>query len=221
MKHYILLGLILTIFIWLETSCSIPPVEQSYILPPVSHDNTGGVDMVPSPEISASWLSLPLDRALERVTKKTYWLQISPTDSPISPERFTGYHTGVDFETYPSEQDSDVVVRSICTGPLISARSATGYGGVAVQRCRIEDQDVMVVYGHMRLASITARLGDILQSGQQLWVLGRGYSDETDWERKHLHLSIHRWSDIDIRWYVKTSRELDEWIDPMTYLRTE
>lgn len=167
---------------------------------------------------SSSWLIFPIDQALSRVTKKTFWLWITPKTSPVSPERFQGYHAWTDFETLPSEQESDIAVQAICTGPLMLKKWATGYGGVAVQKCKIDSQDVTVIYGHLKLESISASVNTSIWAWEKLAVLGKGFSHETDGERKHLHLGIHLWSVIDIRGYTSTRAELKAWMDPLKYL---
>lgn len=160
----------------------------------------------------------PISRAAERVTKKPFGLQVSPNNSPIQPERFSGYHTGVDFETFPEEKNSDVAINAICDGKLASKRNASGYGGLATQYCTIDGQAVTVVYGHMRLSSITAKVGEELKVGQNLGVLGTGFSSETDGERKHLHLGIVKGQGSDIRGYVTQQSLLGDFIDVMKYL---
>jgi len=156
----------------------------------------------------------PLPDPLKRATKKPFGLEVSPTNSPVSPERFSGFHTGLDFETFPEEQDRDVPVAAICDGPLLVKRTASGYGGVAVQSCRLDGRDATVVYGHLRLTSINAKSGDRLAVGDRLGLLGRGFSPETDGERKHLHLGIHLGTGINIRGYVSRRSDLAQWLDP-------
>lgn len=163
---------------------------------------------------SSAAFSQPLDRAADRVTKKQFGTRVTPQSSPVQPEWFSGYHTGVDYETFPEEAEVDVPVRAVCAGPLFSARTASGYGGVAVQSCELGGDPVTVVYGHLRLTSITAKAGDRLAAGDTFGVLGTGYSRETDGERKHLHLAIYRGGTANIRGYVATSAELSGWIDP-------
>ncbi len=163
--------------------------------------------------------SLPLTDALSRITKKAFGLYVTPKNSPVQPERFSGYHCGTDFETTPEEKDADVPVRAACDGTLARKKTASGYGGVAVQRCKLGTQDITVIYGHLRLASITANVGDMLTHGQRIGLLGTGYSEETDGERKHLHLGVHKGRDISIKGYVQTKSELDGWIDALTLLR--
>ncbi|HOF42502.1 MAG TPA: M23 family metallopeptidase [Candidatus Moranbacteria bacterium] len=160
----------------------------------------------------------PLDRAAERVTKKPFGIFISPGSSPVQPERFAGYHTGADFEVFPEEQDSDVFVRAVCEGRLLSKKSATGYGGVAVQACELENDSITVIYGHLDLGSVNAKIGDNIRKGDVLGKLGRGYSEQTDGERKHLHLGFHKGNLLDILGYVDSQEKLSDWIDSCLYV---
>ena len=88
-----------------------------------------------------------------------------------------------------------------------------------MQRCEIGGQAVAVVYGHLRLSSITAPVGQDLAAGEQIGVLGTGYSTETDGERKHLHLGIHKGTALNSSGYVATSQQLSGWIDPLTLIK--
>jgi len=177
------------------------------------------------PEVSASLSPTvgvfvePIAGTVGRITKKPFGLYVSPADSPVSPEKFTGYHTGVDFETLPGEQGIDVPIYAICAGPLQQKRTATGYGGVAVQACTLAGQPITVIYGHIKLTSITATVGQQLAVGQKLGILGEGFSSETGGERKHLHLGIHRGSAINILGYVQTTAELSAWVNVAGSLR--
>lgn len=143
---------------------------------------------------------------------------MSPGNSPVSPERFTGYHTGVDFEIFPGKENAAVSVYAICSGPLLEKITASGYGGVAVQKCELGNQPVIVIYGHLKLSSITAGQGQQLNKGENLAILGQGYSMETGGERKHLHIGIHKGSGVDLRGYVQKSSELINWINLADYL---
>src|SRR5438105_4096773 len=49
-------------------------------------------------------LTPPIGNSLSRVTKKPFGIYITPQNSPVQPEKFKGYHTGVDFETTADEQ---------------------------------------------------------------------------------------------------------------------
>lgn len=161
----------------------------------------------------------PIARFTERVIKKPFGIHITPHHSPVQPEKFSGYHAGTDFEIFENETDTDVPIFSITDGVIMEQRMATGYGGVVVTSGVIEGKPVTVVYGHVRLSSVRAHIGDSVCAGDMLAVLGKGYSAETDGERKHLHLSIHRGADVNIRGYVPSQAELNNWIDPMWLLQ--
>lgn len=180
----------------------------------------------PSPTLVQSFtpsnsfkFSKPIERALERVTKKPFGIKISPKDSPVSPEKFSGYHTGVDFETFSDEKDIDIAVYAICSGPLVMKKYASGYGGVAVQSCNINNEDVTVIYGHLRLSSIATKVHQTIEQGKKIGVLGMGYSAETNGERKHLHLGIHKGKNIVLLGYAQKQEELNRWIDALTLLK--
>ncbi len=161
----------------------------------------------------SSELVAPITNADKRITKKFFGTFVTPANSPVQPERFTGYHTGVDFETFPEEQQTDVAINTICSGKLLQKGRASGYGGYAVQACIISGQNVTVVYGHLRQSSIAPAVGTTLNGGDHLAVLGTGYSSETDGERKHLHLSIHIGTTINIKGYVQNKADLSAWLD--------
>ena len=160
----------------------------------------------------------PLTRAAERVTKKYFGMYITPGNSPLSPERFTGYHTGTDFEIFPNELDIAVAVRAICDGVLKLKEYAGGYGGLAVEACELKGEPITVIYGHLKLLSISAENGDSLKTGDVIGILGADQSQETDYERKHLHLGIHKGTEINIRGYVATEAETENWLDPCQYV---
>ena len=152
------------------------------------------------------------------MTKKPFGIYITPKTSPVQPEKFQGYHTGTDFEIFPEELNIDVPVRAICNGKIAVKRFASGYGGVLVQNCELNNQPITVIYGHLKLASIGNIAGDTLNAGDEIGILGKAYSSETDGERKHLHLGIHKGSSINILGYVQSKSELSGWIDPCLYV---
>jgi murein DD-endopeptidase MepM/ murein hydrolase activator NlpD len=191
-----------------------PPVLES-VIPAKQQDNSASQTQ---PATSPA-LAEPLGNALARVTKKPFGIYITPRSSPVQPERFQGYHTGVDFETYPNEQNVDVPVAAVCDGTLLTKKWASGYGGVAVQSCVLDSQPVTVIYGHLRLSSITAKTGTAVKAGDKIAVLGTGYSSETDGERKHLHLGIHRGAAINLLGYVQRQSDLSGWLDAQKYLK--
>lgn len=165
-------------------------------------------------------LGIPLDNPNERITKKPFGIKISTTDSPVQPEKFSGYHTGTDFEILKGEEDTDITVRSICDGELLLKQYVSGYGGVAIQKCHYEENTITVLYGHLRLSSIQSEVGKIIKKGETIGFLGKGYGKETDGERKHLHLSIHKGEEINYLGYVQKPELLNDWIDPVSFLKT-
>jgi murein DD-endopeptidase MepM/ murein hydrolase activator NlpD len=163
-------------------------------------------------------LSMPISGGLVRVTKKPFGLHVSPESSPVENDIFTGFHTGIDFETFPNEANMDVVITAACDGKVLIKEWAKGYGGVLVQACQIEGQDFTIIYGHLKLDSITSSVGQTLVAGERIGILGQAQSHDTDGRRKHLHFDIHKGTEIDIHGYVQTQEDLDSWIDPVPYL---
>jgi hypothetical protein len=194
-----------------------PAIENNRSSPvaapaPISSDNKNI-----APAQNSNSFQPPLDRAAERVTKKPFGIYITPKTSPIQPERFQGYHTGTDFEIFPEELNADVAVHAIYSGKIAVKRTASGYGGVLVQNCELDNQPITVIYGHLKLASVGNIAGDTLNAGDEIGTLGKAYSSETDGERKHLHLGIHKGSSISILGYVSAKLNLSGWIDPCLY----
>jgi murein DD-endopeptidase MepM/ murein hydrolase activator NlpD len=177
-----------------------------------SPDNTVPVQGTVQEKQKAA-LVFPISDADKRVTKKNFGLYVTPQNSPVSPEKFTGYHVGVDYETFDTEKDSDVSIYAVCDGKVLVARYVGGYGGLLIQSCQLNNQDVTVLYGHMKISSITNKLGKTLKQGDQIGILGQGYSYDTASERKHLHLGVHKGKAIDYKGYVQTKAELSNWLD--------
>lgn len=173
-------------------------------------------NLTPSPSPSPSPTSL-YDRS--RITKKPFGKYVTPENSPVSPERFTGYHTGADFEVEEGEDPHNLEVRAICDGIMYHANRVNGYGGVIVQTCEHNGEPVTVVYGHIWLKSVTKQNGEKIQKGDVLAVLGKGYSEETDGERPHLHLGVSRGEELNLRGYTEDADEAyEKWIDPVELL---
>lgn len=164
----------------------------------------------------------PIDEAARRITKKPFGIEIHPETSPVPDDHFNGFHVGVDFEAFDWEDDIDVPVYAICAGRLLFKKQAQGYGGVAVQRCQLEGREVTVIYGHLRLASISAEAGGRIAQGQKIGVLGTGHSEETEGVRKHLHLGLYDGAfdplKPDIRGYVKDPVDIAKWLDAQDYI---
>ncbi len=203
----IIIILIFVFFFWYQNS-----------QPRASQLNNLNTDITQEKEIETQTLVEPIQNAKARVTKKPFGIQISPDNSPVSPEKFSGYHTGTDFETTAEEQSIDIAIYAICDGNLIAKKQATGYGGVAVQVCQINSELVTVVYGHLKFSSINLELNSKITAGTQIGILGQAYSSETDNERKHLHLGIHKGELTNILGYVKNKTSLTEWLDVLNLL---
>ena len=172
----------------------------------------------PEPTNTSSGFVPPLARAADRITKKKFGMYITPQNSPVQPEKFKGYHVGTDFEIFPDELTAEVPVKAVCTGKIALKKYASGYGGVAVQSCELDGGPITAIYGHLNLSSIAASVGEGINAGDTLGILGKGYSAETNGERKHLHLGFHKGSGIDIRGYVQKQSELSNWMDPCLYV---
>ena len=172
----------------------------------------------PSPEIN---LSLPFSDALSRITKKPFGIYITPKNSPVTPEKFTGWHPGADFEIFPGEENKNISVFAICEGKLLVKEFGRGYGGMLVELCSIDGEPVTVVYGHLKLESVAFKIGYNIVAGAVIGILGKGFTSETDYERKHLHLGIHKGSAVDTRGYVASESELINWIDPIPALKNK
>lgn len=53
----------------------------------------------------------------------------------------------------------------------------------------------------------------------KLGTLGKGYTHETDNERRNLHFGLKPGKTLDIRGYVQTESELSKWVDPVAFLK--
>ncbi len=166
-------------------------------------------------------IAMPLPRALERSTPLHFGLQVAPdaAHNPITPpERFEGYHIGTDFEVSAAELETDVPVYAICDGTVAYAGFAEGYGGLLTEHCIIDGSGVTVIYGHLHIDDLPKK-DTVLEAGQQIGILGAARSGDTDGNRKHLHLGIHRGTGTtDMRGYVASEQELSEFIDAQKFL---
>lgn len=165
--------------------------------------------------------AVPLSRLNERLTKKRFSQFITRENSPVQPERFPGYHTGIDLEVFEDEFEKEVEIRVICSGRLVLSSFISGYGGVAVESCERDGQEMTVVYGHLDRSKMKYEAGEEVKKGAVLGVLGDDKSSETDYERKHLHLGIYKGSEINLKGYVNSKQELNSWIDPCLVLGCE
>ena len=163
----------------------------------------------PSP---ASIYADPIADFQPRITKKFFGTYVTPQNSPVQPERFTGYHTGVDIEY--GDITTDVPVFAIADGSVVLSEWVSGYGGLVVIHHPNTDPPIYSVYGHLRPSSLIA-LHASVKKGQQIAVLGTAYSHETDGERRHLHFGIVVSSAMNIKGYAPTKAGLSDWEDPL------
>jgi murein DD-endopeptidase MepM/ murein hydrolase activator NlpD len=167
----------------------------------------------PTPIVSTvtsnSKYAFPIDNFLKRITKKPFGIYITPQNSPIQPEKFTGYHTGADAEY--SDVTGEAKVYAIADGKVIYSGWVSGYGGFIA----IQHPDSISVYGHLNPASLL-KSGVNVAKGQNIGILGDAYSHQTDGERKHLHFGIIKGSKLDFRGYVQNPSDLSLWINPIT-----
>lgn len=164
-------------------------------------------------------IEIPLDDASARITKKPFGIEVSPDNSPVTPEKFSGFHTGTDFETLDSESEEDVAIRAICDGEIIQKKSVNGYGGVIIQKCQYNDSPILVLYGHIILDSSTKEKE--IKKEDFVALLSPAYSPGSGFERKHLHLGIIKGEEIRYQGYVQTEKELSNWIDSEIFLQKE
>ncbi len=162
----------------------------------------------------------PIENGPTRETPLHFGLYVTPdpAQNPIDPpERFAGFHTGTDFEVKDSETDQEVEVYAVCSGKVRTSGFADGYGGVLVQDCILKGEPVTVLYGHLVVENLPA-VDTLLKQGQKIGMLGATKSSDTDGNRKHLHFSIHKGSELVMLGYVQTEAELKDFIDPQTVL---
>lgn len=158
----------------------------------------------------------PIDEFYERITKKPFGIYITPQTSPVQPDRFEGYHTGVDIEYEGIVRE--IPVRAITSGKVILSKFASGYGGVIILRHNINDEDLFVLYGHLDPKSMLPQRTQVTK-GQIIGFLGEGRTEETDGARKHLHFAMLKKNSLDIRGYAQNKEELEGWYDPLEFYK--
>lgn len=171
--------------------------------------------------MAATGFSQPMEHATNRPTPLHFGVHVTPdpATNPIDPpERFSGFHAAVDFEVSEEELEMPVSVFAICRGKVVYSGYAEGYGGLLIQRCTLDGEPISVIYGHLSRNGLIED-GVTLRSGAQLGYLADARSTDSDGNRKHLHLGIHKGKALDMRGYVPTEEELAEYIDPAAVLQ--
>lgn len=162
-----------------------------------------------APTIIESKYSYPIDNFFFRITKKPFGIHVTPQDSPVSPEKFSGYHTAVDIEY--QDVESDVPVYSIADGKVIYSGVVSGYGGFIA----IQYPEFIGIYGHLNPSTLIPNNSQVTKN-QPIGILGRGFTPETSGERKHLHFGILKGNKIDFRGYTQQQSELSKWLNPLS-----
>lgn len=165
-------------------------------------------------------LAWPLPDAENRPMLLTFGLYVTPDpeQNPIDPpERFTGFHAGLDFEIFEGEAESNIPVFAICSGKVLVSGATEGYGGLVTTQCRIQGKTATVLYGHLGLEYLP-KVGSSVKAGERIAVLAAARSVASDGNRKHLHLGIHKGKALEYRGYVENEKELEDFIDPLTVL---
>jgi murein DD-endopeptidase MepM/ murein hydrolase activator NlpD len=183
-----------------------------------SQENSSTVEYIEIPEvIKEEQVHYPIDNFETGIKLKPFGIYIQPSTSPVQPERFSGYHTGADIEAPVGIED--VWVHAIGDGEVLSVKRVDGYGGVIQIKHDFDGDVYTALYGHIDLDSSLVDVGNLVSAGDQLAILGDGYSVETDGERKHLHFSLKPGLDLDLSGYVQNKDELTEWINPELFKR--
>ncbi|MDA3814903.1 MAG: peptidoglycan DD-metalloendopeptidase family protein [Patescibacteria group bacterium] len=219
-KTTIFITILITLltFVILLIYFSSEPKANKVEMPRNSDTNT--ITKVPEKEIEEDekeTLNIPLENALTRVTKKPFGIKINPETSPVQPEKFSGFHTGADFEIFSNELDSDMKVKAICDGDIAQKTSVSGYGGVIIQECQYKNEPILVLYGHIDPETFTKKTE--AKKGDEIASLSPDSSSQSGFERKHLHLGIIRGEKIDYKGYVQSEKELEKWIDPEKFIK--
>lgn len=161
-----------------------------------------------SPTLIPDKLAEPIDEFKKRITKKSFGIYVTPQNSPVSPEKFNGFHTGIDIEY--EDIFTDVNVFSIDDGKIIYSGYVNGYGGfIAIQYSKY-----IAIYGHLKPSSLIVNKS-LVKKGEKIAILGQDHSIETDNERKHLHFAILNGSKLDFRGYVQKQSDLSFWQNPL------
>ena len=159
----------------------------------------------------------PIDDFFSGVAKKPFGVFVNPENSPVFPERFTGYHTGADVEMPDgASATSAMQVFAVADGTVVKSGSAKGYGGIIAIRHALRGETFVAVYGHLNPESLVPQ-GRKVKAGQIIGYLGKTFSPETDNERRHLHFGIHKGDVINIAGYVSQQLELGQWHDPVKF----
>lgn len=202
------IGLIAYYFFYFKNMASNPTPSPK---PSASSSTTAVVSPTPLPQAQ---LAEPVKDFRARVTKKPFGINITPENSPVQPERFSGYHTGADAEY--GDVTADVPVFAVADGTVTYSKWTSGYGGCFIMKIEIDGVSHSILYGHIRPSTLP-NVGQQFKRGEQIAVLGTAYSTETDGERRHLHFAILSDNRVDVKGYVSNESQLSGWLDPLSF----
>ena len=209
---YLIAGLLILGFILYERGKPAGPSPLPEVSPGASLPARLPIPPAVSPS-PTSGLVEPVAEFKRRVTKKPFGVYVTSKNSPVQPERFTGYHTGADAEY--GDVSADVPVYSVADGVITASKTAAGLGGVIQEKIGLNGAAHTVEYGHIRPGSLP-KVGQSFKRGEQIGVLGTGYTVETDGERKHLHFAVLSDDRTDLRGYVASKADLSGWLEPLS-----
>jgi murein DD-endopeptidase MepM/ murein hydrolase activator NlpD len=173
----------------------------------------------PAPTPEAKKYFYPISNYADRIKYRWFGKQVTTNDQvPYCGAPFSGLHTGDDLEATAAEQNTPVPVYAISDATITSVSNISGYGGLIVLTVNIQGQNYTIYYGHISLASSAVKAGQTVKAGDFLANLGKGCSAETSGERKHLHFAIRKGARVDVRGYVQSQLELENWINPRDFL---
>ncbi|MBI2476871.1 M23 family metallopeptidase [Candidatus Uhrbacteria bacterium] len=155
-------------------------------------------------------LVLPVPEYEERITLKIFGEYIQ--------DRFVGIHLADDVEfTDEASLKRDIPVYAIADGVVLKKLYVSGYGGYLLLEHVIQDETYRAIYGHVDLASVSVEVGDRVEGGQQIAILGDHRSTETDGERKHLHFGLYDTDDERIAGYAPSLPDNSGWLNPYAF----
>lgn len=86
-----------------------------------------------------------------------------------------------------------------------------------MQSCTINREAVTVLYGHLTIADLSKKSAKTL-TGNVVATLAPARSHDSDGNRKHLHLSIHRGTEVQALGYVQTEEVPSSHINSATII---
>ncbi|MFH1111604.1 MAG: M23 family metallopeptidase [Patescibacteria group bacterium] len=173
--------------------------------------NTGiSQELSVNSELVATEVVLPIENYATNRTRQVYGQYVT------EPEE--GYNIGDDIEVDQS-QKGDVPVTAITDGEIIYKKWTTNYGGLVVIKHLINQTEVKTLYGHLRLASIAKKIGERVEKGEIIGMLGADQSYDTDNQHRHLNFGVYQGSDINLSVVVSKSEQLVNWLNPTDFFQ--